>query len=229
MRKGKDMKKVTYLGNDIVAFVWEDISELSTEARKYNINIKPNCTIGSNCTIKPNCTIGSNCTIEPDCTIESNCTIEPDCTIESGCTIGYDCTIKHNCTIKSGCKVGYKCAIGSNCKVGYDCTIGSGCKIGYDCTIEPDCTIGYNCAIESDVAVSMFIGKLYRYCVFVRIEKEKTFIKLGCFDRTIEDWDADFYNNDREFPRGSNSLKLREEAYATARTIALELRKNLIK
>lgn len=92
--------------------------------------------------------------------------------------------------------------------------------------IESGCTIGSNCTIESDCLFSFYIGKLYKYGVYIRIEKEQTFIKMGCHDRTIEEWDEDFYNNDIEFPRESNELKLREEAYATARNMAVELRQN---
>lgn len=100
-------------------------------------------------------------------------------------------------------------------------------NIGDDCTIRSGSTIGYDCMIKSDCLSAFYLGRLYKYGVYIRIEKNKTFIKMGCHDRTIEEWDSDFYNNNKEFPRGSDQLKLREEAYTTAKTIAVKLRESL--
>jgi hypothetical protein len=50
---------------------------------------------------------------------------------------------------------------------------------------------------------------------FIRIESQYRYqsygyycngnkrVRLGCFDRTVEEWDADFWNNPGEFPEGS--------------------------
>ena len=58
----------------------------------------------------------------------------------------------------------------------------------------------------------------------IRIESQYTYqsygyyynnqlrVRLGCFDRTIEEWDSDFWNNEEEFPKdlpeGKNRLMI---------------------
>ena len=36
---------------------------------------------------------------------------------------------------------------------------------------------------------------------------------MGCFTRSKSEWDKDFWNNDKEFPEGSEEGKLRLKAY----------------
>jgi hypothetical protein len=64
----------------------------------------------------------------------------------------------------------------------------------------------------------VFTG-LYKYIVIPFIsEDNKKYVKMGCFTRTVEEWDADFWNNPDEFPNdGSEKSKLRLFAYETAR------------
>jgi len=46
----------------------------------------------------------------------------------------------------------------------------------------------------------------------------KEFIRLGCFTRSVEEWNNDFWNNDDEFPNdGSMKSELRLLAYKTCR------------
>jgi hypothetical protein len=65
---------------------------------------------------------------------------------------------------------------------------------------------------------TVFTG-LYRHIVIPFIsEDNKKYVKMGCFTRTVEEWDADFWNNPDEFPNdGSEKSKLRLFAYETAR------------
>ena len=65
----------------------------------------------------------------------------------------------------------------------------------------------------------VFTG-LYKYIVIPYItESGDKRVKMGCHDRTVEEWDSNFWNNNDEFPN-DNSLKsnLRMMAYNTART-----------
>ena len=41
---------------------------------------------------------------------------------------------------------------------------------------------------------------------------------MGCYDRTVEEWDKDFWNNTNEFPNDkSEESELRMFAYQTAK------------
>ena len=65
----------------------------------------------------------------------------------------------------------------------------------------------------------VFTG-LYKYIVIPYItESGDKRVKMACHDRTVEEWDSNFWNNNDEFPN-DNSLKsnLRMMAYNTART-----------
>jgi hypothetical protein len=65
-------------------------------------------------------------------------------------------------------------------------------------------------------SMELFDG-LYKYQSGYIIDTEGMhWIKLGCFTRTREDWDADFWNNDDEFPNdGSKKSRRRLFAYET--------------
>ncbi len=63
------------------------------------------------------------------------------------------------------------------------------------------------------------ITGLYKYIVMPIIAKDGTeYVKMGCYIRTVKDWNKDFWNNKSEFPN-SKVLKsqLRVLAYKTAK------------
>ena len=64
----------------------------------------------------------------------------------------------------------------------------------------------------------VFTG-LYKYITMPYItEKNEKRIKLGCFDRSLEEWENDFWNNNNEFPNdNSESSNLRLMAFETAK------------
>ncbi len=64
----------------------------------------------------------------------------------------------------------------------------------------------------------VFTG-LYLYVVIPYItEAGVKRIKMGCFDRSLEEWDNDFWNNNNEFPNdGSVKSNLRLMAFETAK------------
>ncbi len=47
------------------------------------------------------------------------------------------------------------------------------------------------------------IENQYQYQAFGYFHKNQKRVVLGCHNRTIEEWDADFNNNPREFPEGT--------------------------
>ena len=65
---------------------------------------------------------------------------------------------------------------------------------------------------------AVFTG-LYTYIVIPYITEENEYrVKMGCHDRTIKEWDENFWNNNNEFPN-DNSLKSNQRvlAYETAK------------
>ena len=64
----------------------------------------------------------------------------------------------------------------------------------------------------------VFTG-LYKYAVIPYItESDEKRIKMGCFDRTVEEWEKDFWNNTNEFPNdGNEASQLRLFAFETAK------------
>ena len=63
------------------------------------------------------------------------------------------------------------------------------------------------------------ITGLYDYVVIPIISKDNIkWVKMGCYLRTVEDWDKDFWNNNNEFPNnGSEKSNMRLFAYETAK------------
>ena len=66
---------------------------------------------------------------------------------------------------------------------------------------------------------AIVITGLYNYVVIPFIsEDNKKYVKMGCYTRAVDEWDADFWNNPNEFPNDrSEKSKLRLFAYETAK------------
>jgi len=71
---------------------------------------------------------------------------------------------------------------------------------------------------EKILNAAVFNG-LYSYIVIPYVtEKEEKRIKMGCFDRSLQEWIEDFWNNDNEFPNdGSEKSQMRLMAFETAK------------
>ena len=65
----------------------------------------------------------------------------------------------------------------------------------------------------------VFTG-LYNYIVIPYITEENIKrVKMGCYDRSLEEWESDFWNNNDEFPNnGSVKSNLRLMAFETAKS-----------
>ena len=63
------------------------------------------------------------------------------------------------------------------------------------------------------------INGLYKYIVIPYVtETGEARIKMGCYDRTLKEWEDDFWNNPDEFPNdGSEKSNLRLLAFETAK------------
>jgi len=66
--------------------------------------------------------------------------------------------------------------------------------------------------------VALFTG-LYKYIVIPFIsEKDECYVKMGCYTRTLKEWEKDFWNNNNEFPNDKSiKTQLRVMAYEVAK------------
>ena len=49
-------------------------------------------------------------------------------------------------------------------------------------------------------------------------EENEKFIKMGCYNRTLDEWNNDFWNNNNEFPNNDSlNSNLRIMAFETAK------------
>lgn len=71
---------------------------------------------------------------------------------------------------------------------------------------------------EKSAKAAIFTG-LYRYLVIPYItETGEKRIKMGCYNRSLQEWETDFWNNPDDFPNdGSEASKLRLMAFNTAK------------
>jgi uncharacterized protein YjbI with pentapeptide repeats len=66
------------------------------------------------------------------------------------------------------------------------------------------------------------IESQYKYSSYGYKCNGKLRVRLGCFDRTIEEWDSNFWNNEKEFPQDSPEGKNRFMIYGFIKTWLLE-------
>ena len=52
---------------------------------------------------------------------------------------------------------------------------------------------------------------LYKYVVVPRITTKGQFIQMGCYLRSRDEWELDFWNNPNEFPNNGNIKSVRRE------------------
>ena len=103
---------------------------------------------------------------------------------------------------------------GDNVTLGNYSKIGIASTIKYSVTIGDCVSIGYSSTIchNSDIADDATIGNgieiLSGYII-----KGVIIIQMGCYTRTLEEWELDFWNNDREFKRGTPEGEERLRAF----------------
>ncbi len=73
--------------------------------------------------------------------------------------------------------------------------------------------------IEIVIKKAQIFTGLYKYlCIPIIDNKGNEYIKLGCFTRSLSEWESDFWNNDDEFPNDKSiDSELRKLAYETCK------------
>jgi len=139
--------------------------------------------------------------------VEENKNWEEDNKENTGCYNCTDCTYCTYCSNCSDCSNCSNCSDCSNCSYCSYCTYCSDCSDCSDCSNCSDCTYCSDCTgIESDDSI-ICITNIYTYVCCPRLKSNgEQWIQMGCFLRKREDWERDFWNNNREFPN-DNSQK----------------------
>ena len=142
-----------------------------------------------------------------------------------------DVEIASDAEIGSNVKIAGYVEIGSNVKIGSDVEIGRGVKIAGYVKIASYAEIGSNVKIRSYVDIGSGVKiasgaritrfnffsaqNLYRHVVSGHVDDDgKETVQMGCFKRTRQEWEADFWNNPKEFSDdGSDESEARFRAF----------------
>lgn len=115
--------------------------------------------------------------------------------IGNGVTLGKWVTLKNNVTLGDNVVLGDWVVLGNNVILG-------------DLVQLEDCAI-----LEDNITINNMIeikgGYKYKAFAFWDLRTRQPIIGLGCYKRTIAEWENDFDNNIKEFPLGSKERKLR--------------------
>jgi hypothetical protein len=113
------------------------------------------------------------------------------------------------------CALGDDCILGDGCKLGDGCILGDMCALGDDCIY--GCKLGDGCKLDKSPFYA--IG-LYKYHVLAYRNNNIPYIQLGCYLRTVEEWEKDFWNNPYEFTdHESEESKRRLFAFEIAKRV----------
>lgn len=77
--------------------------------------------------------------------------------------------------------------------------IGDGCKIGDECEIDKS---------------PFYATGLYKYHVSAHYNQGVPYIQMGCFLRTLKEWQKDFWNNTQEFPNDPDNIGSQKRLFA---------------
>jgi len=189
--------KTIYLNRN--RFEYFSLTELREEAEKSNIEIGKNVNIGNGVDIGNNIKIG-------------NCV-----DIGNNIKIGNCVKIANNITIGNCVKIANNVVIGDNIKIGNGIEIANDVKIGFSVTLENKIKIGNGVRIVNGIEIHKIIefNSYYKYKAsgYINILTGIEYIQLGCFVRTIEEWEADFDNNQYEFAINSKEWEKRKNVY----------------
>ena len=108
--------------------------------------------------------------------------------------------------------------IGSNFQIGNYAGITDDFKAGNNFTAGDYFKAGNNFKAGDYFKINhhIILPNSYKYIArcYYEINSAKWYIQLGCYIRTLEEWESDFWNNDNEFPNdGSEKSQKRLETY----------------
>lgn len=147
---------------------------------------------------------------------------------------------RHYSELKKECKrykikighsvlIGDAVSIGLNVLIGAYASIADNAFIGPDVSIGSDAFIGSNSSIikgttlsdDTEVIEGTEVGSQIILndddtdvtSGYIDLRTNKPVIQLGCFVRFVEDWEKDWYSNNKEFPKGAPQTEARLAVY----------------
>lgn len=145
-------------------------------------------------------------------------TIYDNVKIGKNAVICNDSYIAENTKIGKNVRIGNYSYISPDCRIFDNTVIGNYVEIGEGSKLSKNLNITNNAKIKCHVSLNennINIDGAYKYNSGSYIDERKgtLWIRLGCYTRTLEEWESDFYNNDDEFQIGTERTKLREKTY----------------
>lgn len=201
-------------------FSFNSLDELRDEFKKSNIIISPLVYIGDCCVIRADVQIKEYCKIEDLCAIKEGCIIESGCRLERAVVILANSKIGHNTKIK------HLSTIGTNCNISAKCYIGERCIINNNCHLDECCRIGAFAQIKENTYLKkspIYTIGLYKYHTCGYFSNGIPYIQMGCYLRSVDEWEKDFWNNPNEFFDPSDpESKRRWNAFKVTKKLLIE-------
>ena len=137
--------------------------------------------------------------------LPSNCRIGKKWRLGDGFTAGYGFKAGDGFTAGDGFKAGDEFNAGDGFTAGDGFKAGDWFNAGY----------GFTAGDGFQISNHIILPNSYKYIArgYLNEIDKKHYIQLGCYLRTIDEWDGDFWNNNDEFPEGSESGNLRFETF----------------
>ena len=134
--------------------------------------------------------------------------IHKDAIVKAYARVEANAIVEAGATVEAGARVGAYATVKANATVGAYARVEAGAIVKAYAIVEANATVKANARVPTILG-----GYKYNANCYYDMKTQKHFIRLGCFSRTIEDWDADFNNNAQEFPPGSLQWKNRRAVY----------------
>ena len=175
--------------------------------RKY-ARINVNAFISNNVSIKERVSIGANTYIGEGVSISNDVYISESVCIEENTKIGSNVYIDAKTHIRQNVEIGKRAYIGAKVRINTGAFIHDGARISDGASIRKD-------AIIKKGGEGLVLHGSYKYpaSVYFDSRTEEIIIRLGCYHRTIKEWESDFDNNIKEFPRGSREREARWKTF----------------
>jgi len=148
--------------------------------------------------------IGDRVIIEDNIYIKKNVTIENNCFIGQFSKIGRNTFIDEFVNIDGHCDIFENVRILDNTSIGISCTLNNDILLPNDFDMPSEARIDFNFYHDSFISIPR--GYKYLATAYKINDKKSPYydlwmVQLGCYSRLLSEWQENFWNNDREFPK----------------------------
>jgi carbonic anhydrase/acetyltransferase-like protein (isoleucine patch superfamily) len=112
---------------------------------------------------------------------------------------------KYGISIGNDASIGDRASIGDDASIGDRASIGDDASIGYRASIGDDASILIRARIKASWSITKITHLIneYKYHVSGFVVDGEIIIQMGCFTRSLKEWENDFWNNNNEFREGT--------------------------